>query len=185
MKATCYRFRRTTIWMAAMSVVAGVVAWEGLAQPEPGLSSSTVLARGGGTTIIEGGTGKSGGFVPVLTTVGFHAERNGGSVTGTFECLARAPQNPTGSASAQFNVNAMYVTGQITAATLAGDMATLAGTADITGIGAGTNVPFTFVVRAGGPGSAAVLTTEGSARLVFNETLVEGSFQVGVKHRDD
>lgn len=170
--------------MLAIAIPAVGLAWRGLAESEPATSSATVLARGGGTTIIEGGTGKSGGFVPVLTTVGFHAERNGGSVTGNFECLARAPQNPTGAGSAQFAVNVMYVTGQITSATVAGDTATLAGTADITGIAAGSNVPFTFVARTGGPGSAAVLTTEGSPRLVFNETLLEGSFQVGAKHRD-
>jgi hypothetical protein len=154
-------------------------------ESEPASSSATVLARGGGTTLIEGGTGKSGGFVPVLTTVAFHAERNGSGVTGNFECLARAPQNSSGVASAQFTVNAMYVTGQITTVSVAGDTATLSGTADITGIGAASNVPFTFVVRGGGPGSTAVLTTEGSPQLVFHETLIEGSFQVAAGNRHD
>ena len=56
-----------------------------------------------------------------------------------------------------------------------GDTATLTGTADITGLGAGSNVGFTFVVRNGGPGATAVLTTSG---LTFHELLVEGSFQV-------
>ena len=50
--------------------------------------------------------------------------------------------------------------------------------ATITGLGAGTGVPFTFVVRKGGPGATAVLTTEGDIRLVFNEVLVEGSFEI-------
>ena len=135
------------------------------------------IARGAGTTIIQGGTG-SPNFVPVLTTLAFHAEREGGTVTGAFECLARAPEHNTGPGSTQFTVNAMYVTGQITGATVSGDEATVTGIATITGLGVGTNVPFQIVVRRGGPGTTAVLTTEGSPRLVFNEILVEGSFQV-------
>jgi hypothetical protein len=129
------------------------------------------IARGGGTTIIHGGG--PGGF-PVLTTIAFHAEETGGSVTGAFECLALAPEFPTGSQSAQFTVNAMYVTGQITGATVHGDTATLTGTSVVTGLGAGHNLPFTFVVQGGGPGSTAVLTVSG---LTFNEILVQGSFQ--------
>lgn len=38
------------------------------------------IARGG-TTIIHGGTG-SPGFIPVITTVAFHAERSNGGVKG-------------------------------------------------------------------------------------------------------
>jgi hypothetical protein len=148
-------------------------------------SHSSVIARGAGTTMIQGGTGSTGRFVPVLTTLAFHAEREGGTVTGAFECLARAPENNTGSGSAQFTVNAMYVTGQITAATVSGDEATLTGTATITGLGAGTNAPFQIIVRRGGPGATAVLTTEGSQRLVFPEILVEGSFQVFQKREGE
>jgi hypothetical protein len=55
------------------------------------------IARGGGTTMIEGGTGSSGGFVPVLTKVAFHAERTRGGVTGSFDCLALAPEAGSGS----------------------------------------------------------------------------------------
>lgn len=135
------------------------------------------IARGAGTTIIEGGTG-SPGFVPVLTTVAFHAQREGGAVTGAFECQARVPENATGAGSAQFTVNAMYVTGQITGANVSEDTATLTGTATITGLGAGSNVPFEIVVRRGGPGRTAVLTTKGTPQLVFNEILLEGSFEV-------
>lgn len=141
-------------------------------------SHSTAIARGAGTTIVEGGTGSAGGFVPVLTTLAFHAQKEGGIVTGAFECLARAPENSTGTGSAQFTLNAMYVTGQITGAIVSGDAATLTGTATITGLGVGTNVPFQIVVRRGGPGTTAVLTTEGSPRLVFNEVLLEGSFEI-------
>jgi hypothetical protein len=72
----------------------------------------------------------------------------------------------------------MYVTGQITGATISGDTATLKGTAAITGLGAGSNVPFDIVVRRGGPGTTAVLTTKGTPQLVFNEILLEGSFEV-------
>ena len=140
--------------------------------------TAEVLARGGGTTMIEGGTGRAGGFIPVLTTLAFHAEVTGGTVTGSFECLARGPQTSTGPGSAQFTTNVMYVTGQIKTATIHRNIARLSGTANITGLGAGAEVPFTFVVRKGGPGAAAVLTTEGLTPLVFNEVLLEGSFEV-------
>ncbi|MBV9498794.1 MAG: hypothetical protein JO138_05440 [Acidobacteriaceae bacterium] len=174
---------RSVISMVAITISGPGLSHIAVAQSDLDSTSATVVARGGGTTIIQGGTGKSGGFVPVLTTLGFHAERKGGIVTGDFECLARAPENSTGPGSAQFTKNVMYVTGQITGATVVGDTATLTGTAEITGLGAGTNVSFTFVVRAGGPGSAAVLTTEGSPRLVFNETLLEGSIDILPGHR--
>ena len=65
------------------------------------------IARGGGTTIIHGGTG-SPHFVPVITTVAFHAERSGAGVTGELDCLALAPPEPgTGPGSGQFTENAM------------------------------------------------------------------------------
>jgi hypothetical protein len=135
------------------------------------------IARGGGTTMIEGGTGPSGGFVPVVTKVAFHAERVRGGVTGSFDCLALAPEAGTGSGSGEFTTNAMYVVGRITHATVNGDTATLIGKADITGLGAGSNVPFTFVVRRGGPGATSVLTVD-SLSFPFNEVLLQGSFDV-------
>ena len=140
-----------------------------------GDSHGTTIVRGAGTTIIEGGTGSSGGFIPVFTTLAFHAEQDGGMVTGDFECFARAPESGTGTGSATFSVNAMYVTGRISGAVISGDAATLTGNATITGLGAGTNVPFRIVVHRGGPGVTAVLTTAG---LVFHEILVEGSIEV-------
>ena len=109
------------------------------------------IARGAGTTIIHGGTG-SPNFVPVITTIAFHAERSGGGVTGEFECLALAPEPASGPGSGQFTVNAMYVVGKVTGASVHEDTATLTGIAEITGLGAGTNVPFTFVVHKGGRG---------------------------------
>jgi hypothetical protein len=133
------------------------------------------IARGGGKTIIEGGTGAPT-FVPVITTVAFHAERTVGGVTGAFECLALAPPVASGPGSGTFTVNVMYVTGTVKTAVVNGDTVTLTGTATITGLGAGNNVPFTFVAREGGPGSNAILTTAG---LTFNEILVEGQFAIG------
>jgi hypothetical protein len=138
---------------------------------------ATILARGGGKTIIQGGTGQPG-FVPVVTTIAFHAEQSGQVISGDFECLALAPAAATGIGSGQFTVNVMYVTGQITGLQVQGDVATLQGTATITGLGVGSNVPFTLVVRKGGPGSTATLTTQGSPHLVFNEILLEGAFEI-------
>jgi|SRR5712691_1484605 len=92
--------------------------------------------------------------------------------------LAEAPEAGTGSKSAQFTVNAMYVTGQITGASVSGDTATLTGTANITGLGAGSNVPFTFVVQKGGPGAASVLTVDTLPKTPFHEILLQGSFEV-------
>jgi hypothetical protein len=140
-------------------------------------SHSTAIARGGGTTIIQGGTG-SPGFVPVITTIAFHATKSGNSVTGSFECLAEAPEAGTGSKSAQFTVNAMYVTGQITGASVQGNTATLTGSANITGLGAGSNVSFTFVVQKGGPGATSVLTVDTLPATSFHEILLQGSFEV-------
>lgn len=74
---------------------------------------------------------------------------------------ALAPEAKTDSKSDQFAANAMYVAGQITGATVNGDTATLTGTGDITGLGAGSNVGFTFVVRNGRPGAAAVCSQRG------------------------
>ena len=174
-----YIKKRAANWVTGLLVVtslgvAMLFATRAVAGDEGGQG---IIARGAGTTIIEGGTGPSGGFVPVMTTIAFHAERSGGGITGAFECLALVPEAPTGKSSGQFTVNAMYVIGRITDATVNGDTATLTGTASITGLGAGTNVPFTFVVRRGGAGATAVLTVNTLA-FSFHEVLVQGSFQV-------
>jgi hypothetical protein len=139
-------------------------------------NSARSIARGAGTTMIHGGTG-SPGFIPVITTVAFHAERSSGGTTGEFDCLAFTPEAATGPHSGQLTVNAMYVAGKITGASSQQDTATLTGMADITGLGAGTNVPFTFVVHRGGPGAAAILTVN-SLTFSFNEILVQGAFEV-------
>jgi len=135
------------------------------------------IARGGGGTLIHGGTGPSA-FTPVLTTLSFFAQHSGGSVSGSFDCMAVAPEAGSGSKSAQFTVNVMYVVGTVEGATVNGDTATLTGHASITGLGAGTNVPFTFVVRRGGPGSTAVLTVSTLPALPFHEILLNGNFEV-------
>src|SRR5258708_1484402 len=104
------------------------------------------IARGAGTTIIHGGTGAPH-FVPVITTIAFHAERSGAGVTGELDCLALAPPEPgTGPGRGQFTENAMYVVGKVSGASVHADTATRTGTADISGLGAGTYVPFTFDV---------------------------------------
>jgi hypothetical protein len=135
------------------------------------------IANGAGTTLIHGG---GPGLVPVITTLAFHAERSGGVVTGEFDCLALAP-DPASSHTGELTVNAMYVIGSITGATVNGDTATLTGTSTITGLGAGTTVPFTFVVRNGGPGASAVLTVN-SLSFPFHEILVQGAFEI---HNED
>ena len=165
--------KRFTGWAAGLTAGLGLVTTL-FATAALGHGPQTI-AHGAGTTVIEGGTGSAGGFVPVFTTLAFHAERDGSTVTGDFECFARVPANGTGTGSAAFTVNAMYVTGQITGAVINGDTATLTGTATITGLGAGSDIPFEIVVRRGGPGTTAVLTTAG---LVFHEILVEGSIEV-------
>jgi hypothetical protein len=173
--------RKSTLLLLFLMVGAGVALAVTFAPrlhaagPQP---DAAIIAEGGGTTIIQGGTGAPGGFVPVLTKLGFHAEQTGAGVTGGFECLALAPEAPTGPHSGQFTVNAMYVTGHVSGATVAGDTATLTGTADVTGLGAGSNVSFTFVARRGGPGATFVLTVSG---LTFHEVLLEGASQVNGK----
>jgi hypothetical protein len=66
----------------------------------------------------------------------------------------------------------MYVTGPITAVSLDGEKVVLIGSATVTGVGAGTNKPFTVTADRGGPGAKVVLVVSG---LTFVETLLEGS----------
>lgn len=153
-------------WLVALALLTFGIGVAALFSPRlvsGNESDDKTIARGGGTTIIHGGTG-SPGFVPVITTIAFHASGSGNSATGSFECLAEAPEPGTGSKSARFTVNAMYVTGQITGARVHGDTATLTGTANITGLGAGSDVPFTFVVEKGGPGATSILTCDSIPR---------------------
>jgi hypothetical protein len=68
----------------------------------------------------------------------------------------------------------MYVTGEITSGRTSGQTAVLRGTATVTGVGAGSNEPFTVTLRRGGPGATLVLEVSG---LTFKEILLEGRFQ--------
>ena len=125
---------------------------------------------GAGKTIIEGG---GPGLVPVTTVLAFHANGQGGA----FECLALMPPVATSFSpeSGDFEVNAMYVTGQVTSVYVTDGTAVLHGTATVTGLGAGTNMPFTFTVKAGGPGTTATLAV---SALTFHEILLEGQVTI-------
>jgi hypothetical protein len=123
--------------------------------------------RGGGTTIVRGGTGAPS-FTPVLTKFAF-SWRDG---HGGFECLALVPSAAGGGpGSGSFDTNAMYVTGSLTSARIEGDSAVLEGTATVTGLGAGTNERFTATITRGGPGATLVLEVSG---LTFSEILLQG-----------
>ena len=91
---------------------------------------------------------------------------------GHFECLALTPSAAPGAAgSGNFDINAMYVTGSITSVSVKGSTADLKGTASVTGLGAGSNVPFESTAVAGGPGTTLVLKISG---LTFNEIVLLG-----------
>jgi len=107
----------------------------------------------------------------VTTTVAFHADAQGGD----FECLAFLPSHETGADSGEFDRNVMYVTGKVTSLEIDNEVATLHGTATVTGLGAGQDLPFTVLVHAGGPGTTVKLNVSG---LTFPETLVEGHISV-------
>src|SRR6059036_885301 len=136
--------------LVAAAVAAAVFGWTLLAQA--GTAQSADI-RGGGTTIVRGGTGPHS-FTPVLTKFGF-SWREG---KGGFECLALVPSAAAGQpGSGEFNTNAMYVTGSLSSAAIQGDKAVLKGTATVTGLGAGDNKPFTATATRGGPGATLVL----------------------------
>src|SRR6266446_9198582 len=86
-----FRVRKFYVIVTLMVIIgASVAIW---AQSRGSILGDRSIARGAGKTIIEGGTGPGGGFVPVITTVAFHAERTNGGVVGAFECLALAPRD--------------------------------------------------------------------------------------------
>ncbi len=123
---------------------------------------------GAGTSIVEGGTGAPS-FHPVQTTFAFHWS-NG---QGHFECLALTPSAPPGAAgSGNFDTNVMYVTGPITSVSTT---AVFKGTASVTGLGAGSNVPFEATAVGGGPGTTLLLVVSG---LTFKEIVLEGQITV-------
>jgi hypothetical protein len=138
-----------------------------------GQSDNHLQVSGAGRTILQGGNGKSSP-VPVITILAFHANSQGGA----FECLALAPPKATGDGSGRFEVNVMYVTGTVTSVTANGNTAVLHGTAKVTGLGAGDNLPFTATVRQGGPGTTVTLEISG---LTFHEILLEGQIRISDK----
>jgi hypothetical protein len=160
-------------WLALGVVVAIAVIAALLLQPAAGSTTTAPAAQrvaGGGKTMIEGGTGGATPL-PVTTLVAFHATRQGGA----FECLALAPPQATGPGSGEFTTNVMYVTGTVTSLRVEGASAVLRGTATVTGIGAGRNVPFTVWVTEGGPGATVKLRVSG---LTFLETLIDGHIDI-------
>ena len=153
--------------LTAVALVAliSVLVLGGLLARAGGQSGGVI--RGGGTTIVEGGTGAPS-FDPVITKFAF----NWRSGQGHFECLALAPSAPAGDpGSGDFDTNVMYVTGEIESAKIVGGVARFEGTATVTGLGAGENEPFTVRVTRGGPGATLVLKVSG---LTFREILLEG-----------
>ena len=123
--------------------------------------------QGGATTTVAGGTGGTSP-TPLITKLTFHW-RDG---VGHFECLALKPSADPGKAgSGNFDTNIMYVTGAITAVEINESTAVLTGLATVTGVGAGTNLPFTATAERGGPGTTFVLAISG---LTFHETILEG-----------
>jgi hypothetical protein len=125
---------------------------------------------GAGRTIIEGGNGGTTPQ-PVTTTVAFRADGH----SGDFECLALAPAAADGPGSGAFTVNVMYVTGKVTSVEFDQHTAILAGSATVTGLGAGQNRLFKAYVSAGGPGATVTLEVSG---LTFHEILLEGQISV-------
>lgn len=161
-------------WIRPTFIV--LVSFCSIANFATGETTKSVRVSGGGRTIIEGGTGGSSP-VPVTTLLAFHAE----SQNGDFECLAFAPSAVSGAGSGDFNTNVMYVTGKVTSLRIEDGVATLRGTATVTGIGVGQGVPFTVAVRAGGPGATIKLIVSG---LTFSEILVDGHISFSGEPRD-
>ena len=148
------------------------------------------LVSGGGETFIAGGFGDPP--QPLKSNFAFRIDRaDDGTVTGSFDCLALAPESEMGLASGQFTKNVMYVTGTITTLeSLSTDAASFSGTATVTGIGAGKQLPFSCKVASGpaqAAGKSAVGVTAGTAGatmtlvvsgLTFNEVVTNGAIRI-------
>jgi hypothetical protein len=147
------------VTVMAASLAAGVAAGD----DDP----KGLRIKGAATTMLEGGTGAPD-FVPVLTKLAFHWDGKEGDL----ECLALAPSDAAGDpGSGDFDTNVMYVTGPVRSALVRGETAVLMGTATVTGIGAGKDLPFRLTVDRGVSGTTAVLEVSG---LVFKEIVLEG-----------
>ena len=162
------RLRRILAVVAVLGVA--TLVWTMLAQANTTADEHAAVIRGGGTSLVRGGTGPPS-FAPVVTKFAF-SWKDG---TGGFECLALVPSAAAGKpGSGNFDTNAMYVTGTLTSAQPRGQSAVLKGTATVTGLGAGTNAPFTATITRGGPGATLVLEISG---LTFNEIVIEGEIR--------
>jgi len=162
--------RLKRILVVAVVLVAATFAWAMLAQASATGVEHAAAVRGAGTSLVRGGTG-SPSFTPVMTKFAF----NWTDATGGFECLALVPSATAGKpGSGNFDTNAMYVTGSLTSVQVRGQSAVLKGTATVTGLGAGTNAPFTATVTRGGPGATLVLEVSG---LTFSEIVLEGEIR--------
>jgi hypothetical protein len=167
LKLVINREEETMLHRKLLALIVVLLA-AGVAQARDDGDHATII-QGGGTTIVTGGAGTPP--APVITNFGFHW-RNG---QGNFECLALVPSAPAGDArSGIFDTNAMYVTGKITSAEIKGQSATLIGVATVTGLGAGTNVPFTAIAEPGGPGARLKLEVSG---LSFDEVVTQGAIK--------
>ena len=162
--------RRLWLLIGAAALAAALVGSAARPIGAGATKESDHQVSGAGRTIIEGG---APGLVPVTTVLAFHASGQGGD----FECLALMPPVATSFSpeSGDFEVNAMYVTGKVTSVTARDGTLVLHGTATVTGIGAGANLPFTFIAQARGPGTTATLTVSG---LTFHEILLEGQITI-------
>lgn len=162
--------KRALIGVLVLALLVGAgLYWAVSAQAKSTTAAHAVA--GAGTSLVEGGTGAPS-FHPVETTFAFHWSDG----QGHFECLALTPSAAPGSAgSGNFDTNAMYVTGPITSVSVEGSTAVFKGTASVTGLGAGSNVPFTATAVAGGPGTTLVLVVSG---LTFNEIVLAGQITV-------
>jgi hypothetical protein len=170
----CISYRRALLAALVMSLIGGS-CWLAMGQA-PSPPATRLIARGAGTTMLEGGSGAPD-YMPVLTKVAFYVRLVDGVVTGAFECLAFGPSAVKGEGSGNFVNNIMYVTGNIETARVEGDTIRFSGNSECTGIGAGSNVPFEAVIQKGGPG-ATVWLRGGSPPQIFKEILVEGSFEI-------
>lgn len=160
---------------AVFALLAAGSWWVIPAQTQSG-SRVRILARGGGITMLEGGSGGPD-FMPVFTKIAFHIEEVDGVIRGAFECLALAPKEVKGPASGDFSQNVMYVSGDVETATVEGDTIRLTGNSECTGIGAGSNVPYTATIRKGGPGATLVLRG-GNPAATYREILLQGNFEI-------
>jgi hypothetical protein len=158
---------RGKILLVAVVAVTTLLTWAILAQARAENRPSPDAIRGGGTSVIRGGTGAPS-FDPVTTKFAISwSDGRGG-----FECLALVPSAEPGKpGSGNFDTNAMYVTGSIRSARVDGQTAVLEGTATVTGLGAGADRPFTVTVTRGGPGASVLLTVSG---LTFAEIVLDG-----------